>query len=231
MPTVSIPGVGSFSNLGGGAAVQSPSTQIPMKPGLTESAPTYSVAPNTEPSSASTGGGNQSMLYSAAILGVGAGIANGITSYANADAKAASLKGQAAISESNASISELQAQNALWQGTLQIGEVTRKAGEAKATARAAMAARGIGLGTGTAANVLASSDVNKQIDMINAKKNAVQAALGYRNQAANLRAQAQAQRIMAGAAKSSARIGLVSSLISTAGQVAGMWYMGSRGAI
>ncbi len=226
-----IPGVGSFSPLGGGAAIQSPSTEIPKKQGLTENAPTYSVAANTEPSSASATGGDQSMLYSAAILGIGAGIANGITSYANANAKATSLRGQAAINESNAGIAELQAQNALWQGTLQIGEVTRKAGQAKSSARAAMAARGLGLGTGTTANVLASSDVNKQIDMINAKKNAVQAALGYRNQAANLRAQAQAQQIMAGAAKSSARMGLVSSLISAAGQVAGMWYMGSRGAV
>lgn len=230
MPTTYIPGVGSFASLGGGAAIPSSSTTIPMKQGLTETAPTYSVAPNTTESS-SSGGGNQSMLYSAAILGVGSALSKGIMDYGNAKAKASSLTGQAAISESNANIAELQAQNSLWQGTLEIGKITREAGQAKASARATMAARGIGLGTGTAANVLASSDVNKQVDMINAKKNAVQAALGYRNQAANLRAQAQAQRVMASAASSSARTGPVSSLISTAGQVAGMWYMGNRGAV
>ena len=110
----------------------------------------------------------------------------------------------------------------------QIGEITRKAGAAKASARTAMAARGVGLGSGTAANVLASSDVNKELDMIAAKRNAIQAAAGYRRQAGNLRTQAKVSRIMASAADSSARGSAIGSLISTAGQVAGMWYMGTK---
>lgn len=217
MPTNFIPGVGSFNPLGGGMVAETPARQqTPLKVGET-----------SEPTKTS---GDNTMLYSAAILGLGAGISNAISDYGNNRAKGESLRGQAASNEGNAEIAELQAQNSLWQGTLQIGEITRKAGQAKASARAAMAARGLGLGTGTTANVLASSDVNKQIDMINAKRNAVQQALGYRRQAANLRTQAKAQRIMASAADSSARGAVVGSLISTAGQVAGMWYMGNRGA-
>lgn len=211
-----IPGVGSFNTLGGGMVASTPAHhQTPLKVNGAEA-----------PSSSN---GN-TMLYSAAILGIGAGISNAISDYGNNRAKGESLRGQASANEGNAEIAELQAQNSLWQGSLQIGEITRKAGQAKASARAAMAARGLGLGTGTTANVLASTDVNKQIDMINAKRNAVQQALGYRRQAANLRTQAAAQRIMASASDSAARGAVVGSLISTAGQVAGMWYMGNRGA-
>ena len=173
-------------------------------------------------------GANNAFLYSAMVLGIGAGISNAITDYGNAKAKSGSLRTQAAASEGNAELAELQAQNALYQGMQQIGEITRKAGAAKASARTAMAARGVGLGSGTAASVLASSDVNKELDMIAAKRNAIQAAAGYRRQAGNLRTQAKVSRIMASAADSSARSSAIGSLISTAGQVAGMWYMGTK---
>ncbi len=191
-------------------------------------ATSFSATPSasSSPASKASADGN-GFLYSAMVLGLGSGVANAISDYGNAKSRGISLRGQAAMNEGNAELSELQAQNTLYQGMQQIGEVTRRAGAAKAAARSAMAARGVGLSSGTAANVLASSDVNKTIDMINAKRNAVQVAMGYRRQAGDLRASAQAQRIMASAADSSARMGLATSLISTAGQLAGMWYSGT----
>jgi hypothetical protein len=90
--------------------------------------------------------------------------------------------------EVNARIAELGAQSALDQGNQQVASLTLKAGQLKSTQRAAMAANGIDLGDGNAVDVLASTEIMKEVDMNQITANAVRSAWGYRTQAAQVQA-------------------------------------------
>lgn len=104
-------------------------------------------------------------------------------SYAEAMARinARSIRQTAEI---NARIAELGAQSALAQGEQQSNTLSLKAGQLKSTQRAAMAANGIDLGVGNAAEIQASTDLMKEIDMNQIKSNAISNAWGYRTQGA-----------------------------------------------
>ena len=82
----------------------------------------------------------------------------------------------------NMQIAELGAQSALQQGQQQVASQTLKAGQLKATQRAAMAANGIDLGEGNAVDVLASTEIMKDIDKEQITSNAIRNAWGYRTQ-------------------------------------------------
>lgn len=83
----------------------------------------------------------------------------------------------------NAQIAEMGAQSVLAQGQQQVASLTLRAGQMKSTQRAAMAANGIDLGVGNAAEVQASTDIMKEIDKNQIEENALRTAWGYRTQA------------------------------------------------
>jgi hypothetical protein len=85
-----------------------------------------------------------------------------------------------------------------------------------------MAANGIDLGEGSAAEVLTSTDMIKEHDMQTIQANAVRAAWGHRMDATSLTNQARSSR--AGADSTSALMAGTSSLLSSAGTIAGSWY-------
>lgn len=91
--------------------------------------------------------------------------------------------------EVNARISELGAQSALMQGEQQAATLSLKAGQLKSSQRAAMAANGIDIGEGNAAELQASTDLMKEIDMNQIQANAVRNAWGYRTQGAAAQAE------------------------------------------
>ncbi|MEX3628261.1 MAG: hypothetical protein VB138_01115 [Burkholderia sp.] len=156
-----------------------------------------------------------------------------------------------ATGDFNASIAELGAQSALSAGQQQIATQTLKAGQLKSSQRAAMAANGVDLGEGSAAEVQQSGDIVKDIDMDTLRANAARAAMGYRvqgmqaqlgsqlsalNTETNAKIQAMNLRTGAGNANISATMNEGSaagispigsgtvSLIGGAGDVAKSWY-------
>ncbi len=143
-------------------------------------------------------------------------------SYYSAKNQAANLNFQANIAGINARIAESAAQSELQKGQRQIGALTLQAGQLKARQRATLAANGVDLGYGSAAEIQASTDLMKEIDMDTIQANAVRSAWGYRTEKANY----QAQAIMAGAAAKGIRPveSAVSSLLGGAGSVANSWY-------
>jgi hypothetical protein len=85
-----------------------------------------------------------------------------------------------------------------------------------------MAANGIDLGFGSAAEVQASTDIVKNIDMSTIQSNAIRAAFGYQQQALNDTTQGAISRASASAISP---IGsTVNSLIGSVGTVASKWY-------
>lgn len=159
----------------------------------------------------------------ASVALTGAGIAtNTVGAYWSAKNSKIALEGQAAIAQSNARIAELSAQSALNQGQREVGRLTLKAGQLKSSQRAALAANGVDLGAGNAAELQASTDIMKEIDRNTVEANAVMSAWGYRTQAMNFENEALVKRATARAISPGAAA--ASSLLSNSGQVAASWY-------
>lgn len=143
-------------------------------------------------------------------------------SYYSAASQRSNLQFQADMAEINARMSESSAQSALLQGQKQVGAISMQAGKIKRSQRAAMAANGIDVGVGNAAETMASTELMKEIDMNTAEANAVMSAWGYRVQGTSYQNQANIGRASAGAVSPFASA--ASSLINGATSVASSWY-------
>ncbi|WP_291774273.1 hypothetical protein [Castellaniella sp.] len=172
--------------------------------------------------------------------------ANTLLTIGNANADAIRTVG-----DYNAKMAELGAQSALLTGQNQVMQQTLRAGQVAGTQRAVMAARGVDLGEGSAAEVQASTEMMKDIDTHTIQYNAMGQALGYREQGMNAKLQsgvqamnvqsnaemgALSQRSQAvglnatGAMESASAEGIspagsaAGTLLTSAGKVAQSWY-------
>jgi len=175
---------------------------------------------------------------------LGGSASSAIGAYGTARTNQIALQSQADISSINAGVSqtvanynsgvaERQAQTALTQGAREEQRSRLATAQLKSRQRAAMAANGIDLGEGSAANVLTTTDVMGEIDADTLRSNAIMAAWGYRAQGANARIQGAIQsgnyQVDAaqrrGAAKGISPVGsMASSLLTSAGSVGNSWY-------
>ncbi|WP_089374927.1 hypothetical protein [Methylobacillus rhizosphaerae] len=155
-------------------------------------------------------------------LQAGGAAASGIGSFFSAKTQQSNLDTQAILAETNARLAERTAQSAINQGQKQVGALTLKAGQLKGAQRARIAANGVDLGVGSAAELQASTDIMKDIDKNTIETNAIQSAWGYRSQAINYELQANTLRSSADAI--SPWGAGASSLLGSAGTVASSWY-------
>ena len=162
------------------------------------------------------------MAFSAMVMNIGGAANSAIGSYFATATQKATLKGQAAVADTNARIAELGAQSVLNQGQQEVGRMTMQAGRVKSAQRASMAANGIDLGEGNAAEVQATNDIVKEIDSNTIAANAVRSAFGYRTQAVNYQNEALTKRTMGNAL--SPGMAATSSLLGSAASVASSWY-------
>lgn len=158
----------------------------------------------------------------ALVSKIGGTLNSAVGSYYGAQSQASSLKFQADIADINARIAELGAQSELAAGEKQVAALTLKAGQVKSSQRAAMAANGIDLGEGSAAEVQASTDIMKDIDKDTITANAIRSAWGYRTQATNSQIEALTKRATASGISPLGSV--ASSLLGSAGSVASTWY-------
>ena len=158
---------------------------------------------------------------------IGGGINSAIGSYYGASSQKSMLKAQASIADTNARIAELGAQSALQQGQQQVAVLTMQAGQLKSRQKASLAANGVDLGVGNAAEIQASTDIMKELDMATVEANAVRNAWGYRTQAVNYQNEALMQRATAKGINPG--MTAFSSLLGSAGSVASSWYNFNKG--
>lgn len=145
----------------------------------------------------------------------------GVTKHNNAIAQS-----QANIARLNAQMMERQAQGVLRSAEKAIVTKTMQAGQVKSSQRARLAANGIAVGVGSAAEIQASTDIIKEIDKNQLKSNAVADAWGYRMKAVGYEGDA----LMAMAKKQSAGLNFGSTLLSGASQIANNYMlMGAYG--
>ena len=156
------------------------------------------------------------------IAGIGGAITSAVGGYFGAATQKINLQAQAHIAEANARLAEISAQSALIQGHQQVAALTLQAGQLKSRQRAAMAANGIDLGVGNAAEVQASTEIMKEIDANTTISNSVKNAWRIRAQAMNYQNEALVKHASASAI--SPGMNLATSLISGVGKVAAACY-------
>ncbi len=166
----------------------------------------------------------------ASLTAQGAGAASSaVGAYYSAKSTKASLNLQADLADINARMSESAAQSTLLTGQRQEQQSRIATANLKGTQRASMAANGIDLGEGTAAQVLTSTDVLGEVDANTIQANAVRAAWGQRAQGVNQTNQALMSR--ASADTINPTTASFTSLLGSAGSVATSWYSMSKAGV
>lgn len=119
------------------------------------------------------------------------------------------------------------------EGQQRIGRYTMGAGQARAGARAALAGRGATLGQGTAAEIIGSMDVTKEIDRLSMSAATVRAQEAAKLQAFNVGTQAlmsdiSAQNLQATSQTISPGLSLGTSLLTSASDIGLAWARNRR---
>lgn len=133
----------------------------------------------------------------------------------------------------NARGAEFGAQQTLIMGGRQLGAFGMQRAQRRASARAAMAARGIQAGVGSAAEVIGSMAVVDEMDRLAINANRIRAAEEMRTQATNYAMQAtmgavSAQNLMSTANTISPGLGAFTSVLGSAGSIAQSWATNKR---
>jgi hypothetical protein len=170
-------------------------------------------------------------LVTSMLAGVSSAIGNfyqAKSAQYQAKSEASSIAFQSDMDAINASRAEVEAESIQEAGKSQIANYTMRAGQEKAGAVATMAARGIALGVGSSAEVAASMDLEKDLNVMAINSNTVRQAWAARQQGTNyqnaslldrtssVNASRSADSISAGGA-------LTNGLLGAATQVAGQW--------
>lgn len=139
----------------------------------------------TAPQTSSTGGVGANSAIGGASVGIAIGQAIGAMYGAWQTGRTTKyvMGKQAEIAEHNRQRGQMAAESAYRAAEGQAAQLTYQAGQLEAKQRTAYAANGVALGEGSSAEVLASSEVMKKIDMKNLRMNALATAWGYKNQA------------------------------------------------
>jgi hypothetical protein len=181
----------------------------------------------------------QQLMTGGLIIGAFGAINSAIGSYFAAQSEKNRLKGQALnakfaseMAALNARGSEFAAQRSMESAHRAIGRYTMGAGQAKASARTAIASRGIEAGTGSARDVIASMDLVKEIDRLTMDANAVREAEALRTQAFNFQTQGTMDAMTAANMRRTA--GSISAPMAGAGSLLGgaadmgAWWMKNK---
>lgn len=160
--------------------------------------------------------------YGSLALQAAGAISGAVGGFYSAKMTKNQLAFEADMSRINARIAELGARSAFEKGQKEVASLTLQAGQLKARQRASMAANGIDLGEGNAAEIQASTEIMKEIDKNTLEANAVRSAWGYKTEASNLQSAAMMKE--GSAAGISPFAAGASSMLTGAGQVASSWY-------
>lgn len=113
------------------------------------------------------------------------GIVAPILAFRQAKQQKQLYKIQGEISKLQAQSFRTAAEDVLKRAQQKVAAVTFRAGQTKATTRVAQAASGVALGTGNTAEVMASHDIAKEMQVNQILANAVAESFGYRRRAVN----------------------------------------------
>lgn len=128
-------------------------------------------------------------------------------------------QGEAAqqVANNNAKMAEYAAQDAQRRGEQDAQAIQRRGAALQSSQRVSLAAKGLDLDYGTAADLQDQTDFFTRSDTVTARENAARESW-------SLRARGQAERAKGDFAASNSRLTAAGSLLGGAGQVAARWY-------
>lgn len=191
-------------------------------------------------SSAAGGGASWGTVGAMSIFA--GGVMSAIGAYYQAENQKLQLKSQASaadfasrIASINARNAEADAQFAIEAGRRESALYSLRAAQQRAATTVSLGARGIQAGVGSAAEVQASNELAKRLDLQAIDTNTLRQSQAIRRQALNERQQAMLGRVSAGNLRASARsilpwAGAAGQLLGTTGQAASIYgsYMTQR---
>lgn len=131
------------------------------------------------------------------VGGIISAVGGMVTGYYASRVQKAQARMQQNLAEFNQRQAERNAQLALMQSAQRIGQISRKYEGVKSSQKAAMAANGIVLGVGSAAEVTTTTDIDKEQSLQNERMNGMREAWGYRMQGLGYGQQAASANSMA----------------------------------
>lgn len=163
-------------------------------------------------------------MGASAALGLqAAGVATtAMGAYKTANANKAALNYEAAVAQNNAQIANYQANLAEADGAVQENNIELKEAATLGDQRAALAANGVDLGSGSPNEILTTTKFMGNRDVLTMRDNYARQAWAYRNQASGYAGEAGFDTATANAINPAISAG--TSLLSGAGSVAGTWY-------
>lgn len=137
-------------------------------------------------------------------------------------ANKAAYGAQAQVAANNAQIAQYQADDALTRGRVNASRMGMQVHQLKGQQRAKLAANGVDLGVGSALNILTDTDQFGEIDANTITDNAAKEAWAIRQQANGYTSDANLLKARADSEKP--WMSGMTSLLTSAGRVAGNWY-------
>jgi len=159
-----------------------------------------------------------------------AGLAfSAFSSYNQAQGQKEAAEYQASVARNNAQIAEWQAQDAIRRGEDEETRQRMRTAQLKGTQRASMAANGIDISEGSAAQIQADTDWMGEQDALTIRDNAKRTAWGWRSQGAQSTADANMYKAKADstspwAAAAGSLLGNAGALANVGNAVADKWY-------
>jgi len=160
------------------------------------------------------------------IAGLTGAFTGGYAAYASSSAQQRNDLFQADISDFNARMFERSASDIMHAARIMQGQLSLKAGAVQSSQKTSQAARGVAIGVGSAAEEIATTNLMKEIDMLQLNANAVRQAGAARMRGVSAQNQALMSR-----AQARSRNPLLSGLTSFLGgalPVAANWYRRHR---
>lgn len=145
--------------------------------------------------------------------------------YAQSKAAQAQANYAAQVADNNAVVAEYHAQDAIKRGDDEAARIRREAAQLSGLQRNRLAAGGLDLAEGTAAELQAQTEFFSLVDQNTAKENAAREAWSKRQQGNQFSSDANMQR--ATARSISPGTAAVTSLLGSSGRVADSWYQNS----
>lgn len=182
----------------------------------------------------SAGGGSSGSGGAGPMGNLGIGVAIGqaigaaVGAFISSKATSYVLEKQAEINRINEARMQMGYESALRAGESQISKVTREAGAVKAKQKTAMASNGVSLGVGSAAEITATTEVNKKLDVRTIQENALTNSWGYANKASQYGVLANTQMMGAQYASDTAISSTIAKGLESIGTVADKWYYYNR---
>jgi len=155
-----------------------------------------------------------------AALGVASTVMSAVSSVQQGKAQAAAYKQQAEVSRQNALYQEAQAANAAYNGAQEEHAIRQKGKQIIGTQTAAFGASNIDTSSGSAADVINSSDYNNLMDALQARRNAANQSWADQVEATNYNNQAKNYDVAASNARKAGNLNAIGSVLTGATSLA-----------